>query len=151
MIFRGLFRSMGGAIFLAGLFGPARGEEDRAELVKDVLARLVARNDRHGGGVVRIANGHGILIEDAAGLMAGPGSQPMEIGTPFEVASITKAVTAATVLKLSERGALKLDDRLGDLLPGLEGFDPEITVRQLLSHTSGLPDYWTDGPEGCRR
>ncbi len=133
-------------IFLT-LLGSAWAQADRALLVKDVLARLVTRNEGRGGGVVRIAKANGVLVEDAAGFVAGPGSPLMTVATPFEVASITKAVTAATALRLSERGMLNLDDRLGKVLPGRQGFDREITIRQLLSHTSGLPDYWTDGPK----
>jgi len=147
MIFQRVLRVVCRVILLAGVFGEVQADEGRAELVGDVLDRLVVRNEGHGGGVVRIANAQEVLVEDAAGEMAGPGSKAMGGATPFEVASITKAVTAATVLKLSERGALKLDDRLGKVLPNEEGFDKEITIRQLLSHTSGLPDYWTDGPK----
>jgi len=125
----------------------AFAEPDRAGAVREVLDRLVARNNGHGGGVVRISGPQGVLVEDAAGLMAGPGSGPMTTDTPFEIASITKAVTAATILRLVEQGKLRLDSPLSEVLPGgpSRGFKSTITLRQLLSHTSGLPNYWTDG------
>jgi len=122
-------------------------EPDSAGPVPEVLARLVARSDGHGGGVVRISGPGGVLCEGAAGFVAGPGSARMTPDTPFEIASITKAVTAATILRLVEQGKLRLDSNLGEVLPAgtLRGFKADITVRQLLSHTSGLGDYWTDG------
>lgn len=118
------------------------------EPTKDVLDRLVARNKGHGGGAVRITGPNGIIWEGAAGNTAGLQSPPMTPDTPFEIASITKSVTAATVLRLVEEGKLRLDTTLAEALPAAEtkGFDNNITLEQLLSHTSGLQDYWTDGP-----
>lgn len=133
----------GGTLSAADVSSHAEGR------VKDMLDRLVARNDGFGGGVVRVSGPDGFLCEAAAGRQAGPGSSPMTADTPFEIASITKAVTAATVLRLVEDGKLRLDDPLKALLPaGLrQGFSETVTVRQLLSHTSGLPHYWEDGPK----
>jgi len=90
--------------------------------------------------------------EGADGLVAGPGSAPMQTDTPFEIASITKMVTAVTVLKLVEEGKIRLDSRVEDLLPAelARGFG-NITVEQLLTHTSGLPDYWADKSRGFLR
>ncbi len=126
----------------------ALAESQHSTPVREVLDRLVARSDGHGGGVIRISGPQGVLCEEAAGLVAGPGSPPMTVDTPFEIASITKAVTAATILRLVEQGKLRLDSPLSEVLPGgpSRGFQGAITVRQLLSHTSGLPNYWTDGP-----
>lgn len=87
----------------------------------------------------------------AAG-QAHPDGTPMTVDTPFWIASVTKMYIATTILKLWEEGALSLDDPIAAHLPksmvdGLhrtkEGVDHshEITVRHLLSHTSGLPDY----------
>jgi D-alanyl-D-alanine carboxypeptidase len=73
----------------------------------------------------------------------------------FEVASITKTLTATLALQLVEEGALTLDAPLAlrapELFDGLvvvdgRAFGPTLTARQLLGHTSGLPDYWTDPP-----
>lgn len=59
--------------------------------------------------------------------------------TAFPVGSVTKAVTATTVLALVADGDLELDEPVGRLVPDLTGAAARITVRQLLSHTAGLP------------
>ncbi len=66
-------------------------------------------------------------------------------GTRFRIASITKSIVAAVVLDAVASGKLALDDVVGDLLPGVVRPDPPITVRQLLSHTSGIFDEGNDG------
>lgn len=126
----------------------ALAQSENSQQALDVLSRLVARNDGHGGGVVRIAGPAGPICIGATGLTAGPDSPPMTPDTPFEIASITKAVTATVILQLIEEGKFTLDSKLGSVLPArhARGFNPDITVRQLLSHTSGLGHYWEDGP-----
>lgn len=60
--------------------------------------------------------------------------------TRFRIASITKMFTAVSVLQLVEAGKLKLDEPLAAVLPGA-GHASEVTIRQLLMHTSGIPNY----------
>jgi tetratricopeptide (TPR) repeat protein len=59
--------------------------------------------------------------------------------TIFPIASITKTITATAILQQVEKGKIRLDDSAAKYLPDFPF--PEITVRQLLSHTSGLPAY----------
>ncbi|MEV5982577.1 serine hydrolase domain-containing protein [Streptomyces sp. NPDC052114] len=76
----------------------------------------------------------------------------------FPIWSQTKQMVATVVLQLVEEGQLGVDDKLGDLLPVVVREDlvaraDEITVRQMLQHTSGIPDWWAgepnpDGSEG---
>ncbi len=63
------------------------------------------------------------------------------IDTPYQIASISKQFTAAALLLLEDDGKLSMDDTVAKYLPGISGGD-RITIRQLLSHTSGLQDYW---------
>lgn len=76
---------------------------------------------------------------------AAPGTTP---DTPFAVASVGKTFTAVAVLRLVERGLLSVDSPAADLLPGeiVQGFGGlrGVTVRHLLTMTSGLPDYYAD-------
>jgi CubicO group peptidase (beta-lactamase class C family) len=62
-------------------------------------------------------------------------------GMRYGVGSISKQFTAAAILLLQEQGKLKLDDPVGKYLPDLTRAN-EVTIRQLLSHTSGYQDYW---------
>ncbi len=62
----------------------------------------------------------------------------------FRIASVTKAFTAAVVMELVEEGTLSLDDTVEQWIPGLLAEGDSITVRHLLGHTSGLPDYTKD-------
>ena len=59
----------------------------------------------------------------------------------YSVGSISKQFTAAAILLLQEQGKLSLGDPVSKWVPGLTRGD-EVTVRQLLSHTSGYQDYW---------
>lgn len=77
--------------------------------------------------------------------------EPLLPGDQFIISSMTKMVTAATVMKLAERGDLALGDPISLYLPDellsqllvLDGssYGADITVRQLLNHTSGLGDF----------
>ena len=65
-------------------------------------------------------------------------------GTPFAAASVTKTFTAALILRLADEGRLRLDDRLSRWLPDYPNAR-RITLRMLLQHTSGLPDFFQSG------
>ena len=77
----------------------------------------------------------------------GCGLADIELGTSvtpatnFRLASLTKQFTAAAILLLAENGRLGLDDRARRWLPSLPAATDPATVRQLLTHTSGLVDY----------
>ncbi|ADB38793.1 serine hydrolase domain-containing protein [Spirosoma linguale] len=74
----------------------------------------------------------------------------LRVCDPFRVGSITKIFTSVAVLKLQEKGQIRLTDNLAQLLPKTAGRIPradQITVRQLLNHTSGI----VDPPNGSLR
>jgi len=74
------------------------------------------------------------------------------IDTIFLIASITKPMTAAGVMLLSDRGALKLSDPVSRYLPEFQEGDRKfVTIRHLLTHTSGLPDQLPENVELRRR
>ena len=62
-----------------------------------------------------------------------------------EAVALTKTVTAVAVMELVEAGKLKLDDSIGTYLDGLPDRWRGVTIRQMLSHTSGLPDIVKSG------
>jgi len=72
------------------------------------------------------------------------GSSPAQALAPNElihVASITKSMTGALVLRLVDQGLLTLDDTIGRWLPTIPNVSPSITLRQLLTHSAGLANY----------
>src|SRR5215813_3797712 len=75
------------------------------------------------------------------------GSARLEPKTPatssmrYSIGSISKQFTAAAMLLLQEEGKLSLDDKVAKFIPDLTRAN-EVTIRQLLSHTSGYQDYW---------
>ena len=90
--------------------------------------------------------------EGAAGLAAPETAEVMTPAHPVRIASNTKTFVAAAVLRLAEEGRLAIDDPVADHLPTEfvellrgDGYDPQaITVRHLLTHTSGLFDHTSD-------
>jgi D-alanyl-D-alanine carboxypeptidase len=59
----------------------------------------------------------------------------------YSIGSISKQFTAAAILLLQEQGKLSLDDKVAKFIPDVTGAN-DVTIRQLLSHTSGYQDYW---------
>lgn len=81
-----------------------------------------------------------VLLERAWGKASLELDVPVTTGTRFAIASTTKAVSSAAVLRLVDQGKVGLDQAVGDLVPGLPEAWRGVTIRRLLSHTSGLPD-----------
>ena len=73
-------------------------------------------------------------------------SAPAVAATPqmrYSIGSISKQFTATAILLLQEEGKLSLDDAVGKYVPGLTRGN-DVTIRQILSHTSGYQDYWPE-------
>ena len=69
---------------------------------------------------------------------------PHTTATPnmrYSIGSVSKQFTAASILLLQEEGKLSLDDKVGKFLPALTRAN-DVTIREILSHTSGYQDYW---------
>jgi D-alanyl-D-alanine carboxypeptidase len=68
-------------------------------------------------------------------------NRPATAATPYPIYSVSKEFTAAAMLKLQEEGKLSLDDKVAKYFPELTSAD-KVSIRQLLSHTSGYRDFW---------
>ena len=79
--------------------------------------------------------------EGATGVTKQDPSIPVTPDTLYAFGSITKTFVAAIVLQLVEENKLKLNDKLGKWLDDYRNIDPNVTVRQLLNHSSGLNGY----------
>ena len=95
------------------------------------------------GGVLLVASGDSIVFFDAFGLARLAPEQPMTTGTVFDLASLTKPLaTTVSLMLLVQQGELDPDQTLGSAISDFSDTNKkEITIRQLLSHTSGLIDY----------
>ncbi|MFF8316411.1 serine hydrolase domain-containing protein [Streptomyces bobili] len=91
--------------------------------------------------VLRRESGTRVLRAGVADLETGRPPRPDD---HMRIASTAKAFSGAVALSLADRGALDLDDTLRERLPRLPAAWGAVTLRQLLNHTSGLPDYTRD-------
>ena len=73
--------------------------------------------------------------------------RPMRPHLAFRVGSVTKSFTATVVLQLAAERRLRLDHTVERWLPGVLPYGRDVTIRSLLQHTSGIPDYWEAGPD----
>ena len=96
-------------------------------------------------GNVYIVQDNKVLYENAAGFADLANEIPNSLDTKFASGSAGKVFVAVGILQLIEREKIKFDDTLGKLLDiDLHDIDAEITVEQLLNHTSGVPDYFDE-------
>ncbi|MFF2775496.1 serine hydrolase domain-containing protein [Streptomyces sp. NPDC058052] len=117
---------------------PAGGTSDRE--LRRALADLVAAP---GGppGAIAVLTRDGVPRVYRAGTAEVGTGRPPRIHDHMRIASVAKAFSGAVALSLVDRGALELGDTLGQRLPHLPEAWHAVTLRQLLQHTSGLPDY----------
>ncbi len=96
-------------------------------------------------GCVLVRRDGEILLKSCRGMRDLPNELPNGMDTRFPTASAGKAFVAVAILQMIEHGKLDFEDTVGELLPfDLGQIDPDITVRQLLNHTSGVPDYFDE-------
>jgi CubicO group peptidase (beta-lactamase class C family) len=150
-----LFIALGLAIASAE---PVSGlaDEPRPLATKEIPAALQPYVDRHvlAGAVALVAGKDRILSIDTVGYADVAGNKPMRADCLFWIASQSKAITGAAFMILVDEGKVKLDDPVSKYIPEFKdvkvfagpGKDPKLvapkepmTVRQILSHTSGLP------------
>ena len=127
-----------GALVLAGFSSnPTRSGAEAALGTR--LDEVVAAGSP--GALALVVDGSA-AVRSARGLANHSTGAPLRTTARFRAGSITKTFVAVVVLQLVSEGSLELDGRVERWLPGLVA--PDITVRHLLSHTSGLSDYVDD-------
>ncbi len=123
---------------LAARAGEAVTPEQAKHIAADVAT--VLHDSPASGAVIAVARDGHIVYRQAYGQRDRERNSPVTVDTHYEIGSITKQFTAAAILQLQEAGKLKLDDKVSVYLPDAPHAG-EVTLRQLLSHTSGLPEY----------
>jgi D-alanyl-D-alanine carboxypeptidase len=119
------------------------GQEQTKRIDADVAA-ILHSTDTPGATITIAEDGH-VVYSHAYGFRDRAHHLPATVDTYYEIGSITKQFTAAAILQMQEAGKLHIDDKLATYLPNAPHAG-EVTLRQLLSHTSGLPEY-LDGPD----
>jgi CubicO group peptidase (beta-lactamase class C family) len=126
------------ALLLAGACHPQPKKE--SALVPQQLDSLFAAVPDFSGAVLVAENGRPIYHK-AFGYVNYETKVPVDTTSIFELASVSKQFTAMLIMMLKEAGKLDYDDPVDRYLPGIPY--PGMTVRNLLQHTSGLPEYET--------
>jgi len=99
-------------------------------------------------GEILVAEGKNILFQQTVGLASYENNLELKKGAKYRIASITKTFTGTLIAIAQEEGKLNVQDKAIDYINGLSQKFKDITIEQLLSHTSGLPhnegikDYW---------
>jgi CubicO group peptidase (beta-lactamase class C family) len=93
-------------------------------------------------GSVLVAENGKVIYADAFGMANREWNIPNTTATKFMIGSVSKPITATLVLIQVEKGLIALDKTIADYLPAFKGKpSAKITIKQLLSHTSGMPNY----------
>jgi len=126
--------------------------DEKAELwdVIDGAVRESLEIGRPVGLSVAVAVNDEIVFAEGYGLAELEHEVPATADTPFRIGSITKQITAAAVCRLSEKGEIEIDADMNEYVPDFPTQGKVVTVRHLLTHTSGIPSYTGLGPEWSR-
>ena len=129
------------AALTVAAFGDIRVNPVSAALAAKLQAALASHDVAGGGGI-------SATVMTAQGTWSGTtgkadGVRDLQVDDEFAIASVVKSVIAAQIMLMVEAGELGLDDPVADHLPANVKFDTNgATIRQLLGHRSGLPDYY---------
>lgn len=111
----------------------------RPARVDSIMSSFVSETGP-GAAIAVIQNGN-VVYQRGYGLANIDAKLPISTTTTFDLASVSKQFTAMAIMMLAERGAIGYDDPLTKFFPAFPPYASKITVRHLLNHTSGLPDY----------
>src|SRR5262245_14371989 len=107
----------------------------------DAIIEAPVKSGKVAGASVAVVKGNDTIVQKGYGFA----DLELDVPTPpratYEIGSITKQFTAASILLLAEQGKLSLDDELTRFLPDYPTQGNRITVRRLLNHTSGIKGY----------
>jgi len=118
---------------------PGQAATGSSSQVDALLSRWVQAGTP-GAAVIVVRHGQ-VLLEKGYGLADVATQAPITPRTVFDIASVSKPFTAMSILMLVEHGKLRYTDTLGTFFPAFPADARQVTVRQLLTHTSGMPDY----------
>src|SRR5262245_28542528 len=121
--------------------GPTAQRTPGSPRVDSIMSRLVGSSSP--GAAVLVINDGTVMHEKGYGLANLKEKLPITTTSTFDLASVSKQFTAMAIMMLAERGKLDYEDRLTKFFPEFPSYASQITVRHLLTHTAGLPNYIT--------
>ena len=137
-VHRTLLAALGALAFAAP--APAQPISPAEQARIDALVTATLADTRVPSASIALVRDGRIVLAKAYG-RASPTIPVARAELPYQIASNSKQFTAMALLMLEDEGKLDLDDKVAKYLPGISGGD-RIALRQLLSHTAGLQDYW---------
>jgi CubicO group peptidase (beta-lactamase class C family) len=133
---------------VAPLFGQAAMSPEKLARAAAILESEVRQGHVGGASILVARHGKTALHQGFGRLSPRPDAPPAGPDAIYLVASITKPVTATALMLLVERGLVSLNDPVKQYLPEFSGGERDkVRVRDLLSHTSGLPDMLPENTE----
>jgi len=140
------------ALLACALATPAAGAQDTRALVHyvDSVATAAVNEKRTAGVSVAVVKNGRTVLAKGYGFADLENDVPATAETVYRIGSITKQFTSAAIMRLAEQGKLSLDDTLQKFLPDFPSQGNRVTVRHLLSHTSGIKSYTSLGPKWAR-
>jgi D-alanyl-D-alanine carboxypeptidase len=118
----------------------ASAADDLPARIDTIVADAFADRASAGAAVEVVRRGQ-VIVKKGYGKANVELEVPMTERNVFRIGSMTKQFTAAAIMRLVERGKVKLDDEVGKLLPDAPLQGKHVTVAQLLTHTSGIKNY----------
>lgn len=121
--------------------GPGKAPQPTVRMQDSRLDSLFRQlhEDQLFNGTILVAGGDTVLYQNSFGMADHSSGRMLNDSSVFELASVSKQFTAMGIMLLKAKGLLSYEDSLRHFFPELTY--PGITIRQLLQHTSGLPDY----------
>lgn len=127
--------------FFAALLALHATASNKYHVRLDSLINYTIEKKLFNGSVI-VARNNKILYKKDHGYKDATCAAKIDEGTAFYLASISKSITATCILQLIEKGTLSFEDKLNGFFPDFP--DNEITIRDLLQHTSGIEDHITE-------
>jgi len=125
-------------VFLLLLMCSFKVLAQKAQLLDNYINELYQKNAFNGN--ILVAEKGQIVFEKSYGLANEKTQQKLNTQTCFELASVSKQFTAMGIVQLQKKGKLSYDDKISKYIPELS-FYYDVTIKNLLTHTGGIPDY----------
>lgn len=129
-----------GSLILAGRAGALRSQQPIGPAVDSIAQQVLQATGAPSASVAVVQNGHLVYAQAYGSAQLEP-PVAARAEMRYSIGSISKQFCATAILLLQQEGKLSLDDPVAKFLPDLTRAR-DVTIRQLLSHTSGYQDYW---------